>query len=265
MKKKVLLLISLLLIVTFLAGCSEINQPVTSESEGIWNEIFVYPLSWLIIKIANIFHGNWGYGLAIIIVTILIRTAILPLMVKQLKSSKRMQLIQPELQKLKQKYASKDAVTQQKFQQEQIALMQKYDINPLTGCLPILIQMPILLGFYHAIMRTEELKGNSFLWFELADKDPYFILPIIAGITTFLQQKFMTKGQPANPQLAIMLWVMPVMIVFVASMTPAALPLYWIVGNIYSIVQTFFIKTPEIAELEQTSTATSKRSGGKKK
>lgn len=264
MKKKWLAAISLVFLVVILSGCTEIDQPVTSESEGIWNQIFVYPLSWLIITIAEFFNTGYGYGLSIIVVTILIRLVILPLMVNQMKSSKKMQLIQPELQKLREKYASKDAVTQQKFQQEQMLLMQKYQINPLAGCLPILIQMPILLGFYHAIMRTEEIKGHSFLWFELASPDPFFILPILAGVTTFIQQKVMTKGQPYNPQLAVMLWMMPIMIIIFALFVPAALALYWLVGNIFSIIQSYFIKTPELAGLTK-ETASSDRPGGKKK
>lgn len=264
MKKKLFLIFGLIFLVALLSGCTEINEPITKDSEGIWNEFFVYPLSWLIIKIAQLFGNGWGYGLSIIVITIMIRFAILPLMLNQMRSMKAMQLIQPELEKLKKKYSSKDAVTQQKLQQEQLALMQKYNINPLSGCLPIIIQMPILIGFYHAIMRTEEIKGHEFLWFELAAPDPFFILPIIAGLTTFLQQKITMKGQNSNPQMQMMLWLMPAMIIIFAWYLPAALPLYWIVGNIFSIVQSQFIKTPELADLQKGS-ATSARSGGRKK
>lgn len=258
-KKRIFVFISLLFTAFLLAGCTSINEPITSESTGVWNELIVYPLSWLIIKIAGLFGTEWGYGLSIIIITILIRFALLPLMVKQMKSSKAMQAIQPELQELKKKYSSKDAVTQQKFQEEQLKLMQKYDINPMAGCLPILIQLPILLGFYHAIMRTEAIKGNSFLWFELSAPDPFFILPIIAGATTYFQQRVLMKGQEGNPQLMMMQWLMPIMIVIFSFYLPSALPLYWIVGNIFSIVQSYFIKTPELAN------ANPGRSGGKKK
>jgi YidC/Oxa1 family membrane protein insertase len=263
-KNKVFVLISLLFAVIFLAGCTEIDEPITQNSSGVWNEIIVYPLSWLIIKIAQFFGGAWGYGFSIIVITILIRLVLLPLMVKQLKSSKAMQAIQPELMKLKEKYKSKDAVTQRKFQEEQLKLMQKYDVNPMAGCLPILIQLPILLGFYHAIMRTEEIKGNTFLWFELAEPDPFFILPVVAGVLTFVQQKVLMKGQQQNPQMAMMLWMMPIMIVVFALFLPSALPLYWIVGNIFSIAQSYFIKTPEIA-ISQTESAKAGRTGGKKK
>ncbi|TNM50833.1 membrane protein insertase YidC, partial [Streptomyces sp. NP160] len=73
-------------------------------------------------------------------------------------------------------------------------LFQKHGVNPLAGCLPLFIQMPILIGFYHAIMRTEEIARHNFLWFDLGEKDPFFILPLVAGVTTFIQQKMMMAG-----------------------------------------------------------------------
>jgi YidC/Oxa1 family membrane protein insertase len=230
-----------------LAGCSQINEPITSESTGFWDQYIVYPLSQVIVFFAEIMGNN--YGLSIIVVTILIRLLILPLMLKQLKSSKAMQALQPEILKLREKYSSKDQKTQQKLQQETMALFQKNGVNPLAGCFPILIQMPILLGFYQAIMRTHEISNHTFLWFDLGERDPFFILPIVAGITTFTQQKLMMAGNPAtsqNPQMAMMLWLMPIMIVVFAINFPAALSLYWVVGNLFMIGQTFLIKTPEI-------------------
>ncbi|NSL52356.1 YidC family membrane integrase SpoIIIJ [Calidifontibacillus erzurumensis] len=252
MKKKFALLAALALLAV-LSGCNQINEPITPESEGIWNKYFVYPLSWLIVYVANMFGEN--YGLSIIIVTIIIRLAILPLMIKQTQNSKAMQAIQPELKALQQKYASKDPKTQQKLQQETMALFQKHGVNPLAGCLPLLIQMPILIGFYHAIMRTEEIANHNFLWFDLGNSDPYYILPLIAGITTFLQQKIMMKGMESNPQMKMMLYVMPVMIVIFAISFPAALSLYWVVGNIFMIIQTYFIKGPNKTEADQTGGA----------
>ena len=230
-----------------LSGCTEINEPVTAESEGIWNTIFVYPLSWVIIKIAEIF--NEGYGLSIVIVTILIHLLILPLSIKQLKSSKAMQEIQPKLQELQKKYSSKDATTQQKLQQETMQLFQKNGVNPLAGCLPIFVQMPILIAMYHAIMRTAEISTHNFLWFELGSPD--YILPILTGAFTFLQQKLMMSTNSAskqNPQMAmqmqVMLYVMPIMIGVMAFFFPAALALYWVTGNIFMVVQTLLINKP---------------------
>ncbi|MFN2745017.1 MULTISPECIES: YidC family membrane integrase SpoIIIJ [Bacillus] len=264
LKRRILLLFSMIGVLVLLAGCTQINQPITAESEGFWNSYIVYPLSQLITYVANLMNEN--FGLAIIIVTLLIRLLILPLMIKQTRSSKAMQALQPEMQKLREKYSSKDQKTQQKLQQETMALMQKHGVNPLAGCFPILIQMPILIGFYHAIMRTREIAEHSFLWFDLGERDPYFILPILAGVFTFIQQKLMMAGNAQqNPQMAMMLWLMPIMIVIFAINFPAALSLYWVVGNLFMIAQTFFIKGPDLKAERQEATAGGKKSGGKKK
>lgn len=258
MKKKIFLIIAIVGLMAVLSGCTEFNKDITPESKGFWNQYIVFPLSWLIQEVATI-CGN-SYGLSIIIVTIIIRLAILPLMIKQTKSSKAMQALQPELQKLKEKYKSKDAKTQQQMQQEQMQLFQKYNVNPLAGCLPLVIQMPILIGFYHAINRTPQIRESMFLWFDLGSHD--YVLAFIAGITTFIQQKIMMAGTPnQNPQMSIMLWVMPIMIIVIGISLPAALPLYWIVGNIFMIIQTYFIKTPEV---QPVAPARGKSGGAKK-
>ncbi|MDF0728488.1 YidC family membrane integrase SpoIIIJ [Cytobacillus sp. S13-E01] len=241
-----------------MTGCTEVNVPINAESEGFWNSYIVYPLSWLITYFANLTNEN--YGLAIIIVTLIIRFAILPLMIKQTKSSKAMQALQPEMQELRKKYSSKDQKTQQKLQQETMQLFQKHGVNPLAGCFPLIIQMPILIGFYHAIMRTEAIANHNFLWFDLGESDPYYILPLVAGLTTFIQQKIMMAGTAnQNPQMAMMLYIMPVMIIVFAVTFPAALSLYWVVGNLFMIVQTYFIKGPDLKE------ASEKPAGGAKK
>lgn len=228
-----------------MTGCMEYDQPITAESTGFWNQYIVYPLSLLIIKMAEIAAGS--YGISIILVTLIIRLAILPLMIKQTKSSKAMQALQPEMKALKEKYSSKDQKTQQKLQQETMALFQKNGVNPLAGCFPLIIQMPVLIGFYHAISRTREIAEHNFLWFDLGSPDPFYALPLIAGVTTFIQQKMMMAGTAnQNPQMAMMLWMMPIMIVVFAINFPAALSLYWVVGNIFMIVQTYFIKGPEL-------------------
>jgi YidC/Oxa1 family membrane protein insertase len=254
-KKKLTLLLTLTVLVSLMSGCMDVTTPINDDSEGIWNSYFVLPLSKLILWFADAFAGS--YGIAIILVTLLIRFALLPLMIKQTQSSKAMQALQPEIKALREKYSSKDAKTQQELQRETMALFQKHKVNPLAGCLPIIVQMPILIAFYHAIMRTEEIEG-MFLWFSLTEPD--FILPFLAGLTTFIQQKVMMRGtEGANPQMAMMLWIMPIMIIVFAFMFPAALALYWVVGNIFMIVQTYFIKGPNI------DTKSENKVGGKKK
>ncbi|MFS0865530.1 YidC family membrane integrase SpoIIIJ [Fredinandcohnia sp. 179-A 10B2 NHS] len=255
LKRRILLLSMLIGLLLLLTGCTEVNEPITAESEGVWNKYFVYPLSWLITYFGELFGD---YGLAIIVVTLIIRFALLPLMIKQTKSSKAMQAIQPELQKLREKYSSKDQATQQKLQQETMQLFQKHGVNPLAGCFPLLIQMPILIGFYHAIMRTREIAEHNFLWFDLGEADPFYILPLVAGVTTFIQQKITMIGMENNPQMTMMLWLMPIMIVVFAISFPAALSLYWVVGNIFMVVQTILIKGPDLK-------AASGNAGGAKK
>jgi YidC/Oxa1 family membrane protein insertase len=258
-KKRLLAVLVLIGLVTVLSGCMEYNQPITEESSGFWNEYIVYPLSLLITKVSEFFNGS--YGLGIIIVTLIIRLAILPLMIKQTKNSKAMQALQPEMQKLREKYSSKDAQTQQKLQQETMGLFQKHGVNPLAGCFPLIVQMPILIGFYHAISRTEEIKNHTFLWFDLGLPDPLYLLPLIAGATTFIQQKMMMAGTAnQNPQMAMMLYIMPVMIIIFAINFPAALSLYWVVGNLFMIAQTYFIKGPDIKEQKELA-----KNGGAKK
>lgn len=251
MKKKLLMLIGFIGVIVLLSGCTQIDQDITAESEGIWNSFFVYPLSWLLVKVAEIFNAEFGYGLAIVIVTLLIRFVLLPLNIKQIKSSKAMQQIQPELQKLREKYSSKDQQTQMKLQQETMELFQKSGANPLAGCLPIIVQMPILLAFYHAIMRTAELRNHEFLWFTLGEPDPIYLLPILTAGFTFLQQKIMMQGMntqqannPMMPQMTMMLYIMPIMIGVFALFLPSALALYWVVGNIFMVLQTLLVRNP---------------------
>lgn len=240
MKKKLSLVFLLIIATVLLAGCSEFNEPIYSNSEGFWNEYIVWPL----VSAITFFTELLGtYGLGIIAVTIIIRLIILPLMIKQTKSSKNMQEVQPELQKLKEKYSSKDAVTQQKYQQEMMALFKERGINPAAGCLPVFVQMPILIGFYHAISRmnnTPEINLGSFIGFELAE--PSIILAVLAGIMQFIVLR--TGPAMDNPQMKIMMYIMPFMIIGFGSVLPAALTLYWVVGNIISIIQNLFIYKP---------------------
>lgn len=247
------MILGLLFVMT---GCFNIKEPINASSEGIWDTYFVYPLSKVIIYFADLFND---YGLAIIVVTIIIRIVILPLMIKQTKNAKAMQDIQPEMQKLREKYSAKDQKTQQKLQQEMMGMFQERGINPLAGCFPLLIQMPILIALYHAIMRTEEIGGHQFLWVMLDAPDPFYILPIVAAATTFFQQKMILVSD--NPQMKVMLYVMPIMILMFALFLPAALTLYWVVGNLFMIAQTYFITGPNARKPKPAAGPT----GGKKK
>ncbi len=222
----------------FLAGCSEFRDPIYANSEGFWNHYVVWPL----VSLINTFKDLLGsYGFAIIAVTIIIRLVLLPLMIKQTQSSKRMQEVQPELNALKTKYKSKDAVTQQKYREEMQKIMSEKKINPAAGCLPVIIQMPILFGFYHAISRMNVTYDiGKFLWFELAL--PSITLAVIAGLIQFTVLR--TGPAMDNPQMKVMMYIMPFMIMIFGSFLPAALALYWVVGNIISFIQNVFIYKP---------------------
>ncbi|WP_207634113.1 membrane protein insertase YidC [Halalkalibacter urbisdiaboli] len=246
--KKTSLFIILIVITITLSGCGASQQPITADSQGIWNHFFVYPMSWIIITVADLLNGN--FGLSIIVVTILIRVMLLPLMLKQQKSSRAMQALRPEIEALQKKYGQeeqkKDPKNVQKMQQELMALYQQNGVNPAAGCLPIFIQMPVLMAFYFAIMRTEEIAFHTFLWFDLGNPDPLFILPLIAGLTTFLQVK-MTAHQLQGPMRMVM-YIMPIMIIVAGITLPSALSLYWVVGNLFMIIQTYFtvVKSPYV-------------------
>ena len=240
MNKRLLIILMLVSVTLLLSGCTEYNQPIYEDSNGFWNEFIVWPL----VSFITLFKELLGtYGLGIVMVTIIIRLAILPLMIKQTKSAKKMQDVQPELAKLKQKYSSKDAATQQKYQQEMMALFKDKGVNPAAGCLPVVIQMPILIGFYHAISRmnsTPEINLGSFLWFPLAE--PSIILAVLAGIMQFLVLR--TGPAMDNPQMKIMMYFMPVMIIGFGIFLPSALTLYWVIGNIISLMQNMVIYKP---------------------
>ncbi len=244
-----------MLAAVMLAGCGEFNQPISSKSEGFWNEFIVWPL----VSAIKFFADHLGtYALGIIAVTIIIRLCILPLTIKQINSSKKMQEIQPKLKELQAKYASKDAETQKKYQEEMMALMSSSGVNPLAGCLPIFIQMPILIGFYHAISRmnnTPELFDlGNFLGVHLADKS--IIFAVVAGIMQFIALS--TGPATDNPQMKIMKFIMPVMIVIFGLALPAALSLYWVVSNIITVIQNLIIYKPWIKK-EATETGGAKK------
>lgn len=245
MNRRQLNMLLLLLMVLVLAGCNVQNPPpIGPDATGFWDKYFVWPLSWLIIESSMILGENYGIG--ILVATIIIRLLILPLMIKQIKSSKMMQALQPEMQKIREKYKNDP----QKAQQETMLLFQKHNVNPLAGCLPLLVQMPILIAFYHAIIRTPEIKTHTFLWMSLGEKDPYYILPIIAAVTTYLQSKMMGSATQNNPQMQMMLVMMPLMILAIAVTLPSALSLYWVYGNIFTIIQTYFLYRDKGTELK---------------
>ena len=178
----------------------------------------------------------------------------IPLVVSQYRSQMKMKKMQPELQKLKKKYGdvSKDLEKQKQYQKEMSELMRSGGWNPLAGCWPIFIQMPIFSALYYAISRTEEIRTSSFLWVNLGHADPYHILPIIAALTTFIQMKVFQSNMATGEQsqmLKVQQIMMPAMILFMGFAAPSGLVLYWITGNLFTMTQTIVLR--KIMEREE--------------
>lgn len=253
--KKALVLFGALSLVLVLSACS--TDPVTSESTGIWDHYIIWNFVRAIKALSNLFGGSYGWG--IVIFTIIVRIIILPLMFYQMKSSRKSMEIQPQLKALQEKYPDRDQDSMRAMQEEQKKLYAEAGVNPVAGCLPLLVQMPVLIALYQAIFRSQELKTGSFLWMQLGDKDPYFILPVLAALFTFATSKLSTMSQPDTGQkgmMAAMTYGMPLMIFITALSVPSALSLYWVITNAFSVGQTLLINNPfkinrERAEKEQ--------------
>lgn len=239
MKKSRLILfaLTLILITSLLTAC----QASSGSGTSFFNAFLVEPFLDAIRAVAVFFGGS--FGLSIIAITILIRLILMPLMLRQYKSQQtmkeKMDMLKPELDKIQKKIKeSKKPEEQQKLQQEMFGLYKKHGVNPLAiGCLPMLIQMPVLLGFYYAIRGSEEIASHSFLWFSLGQPDLF--ITAAAGIVYYLQFKVSQSNLPAaqQKQMQFMGLISPIMIVFVSFNAPAALPLYWTVGGLFLIFQ----------------------------
>ena len=181
--------------------------------------------------------GVGSYGLAIIILTVIIKIILYPLTAKQIKSMKAMQEIAPKMKKLQEKYKDNPQLLQQKM----IQLYQDAGVNPMAGCLPMLIQMPILMALYYTFFKFDYGGGApSFLWVpNLSETDPTYILPLIAAGTTFLMQKISTVEM--NQQTKIMMIFFPLFMGFISLNLPAGLVVYWATQNVVQIVQQLLI------------------------
>ncbi len=235
----------------FLSACSRSTEPLSSSSSGFWDRYVLYYLSQFILWLSDLFGGN--YALGIIVFTVLIRVLLLPVTHMQIKSQRKMQEIQPELNRIKKKYPNRDSASMEMMQKEQQALMDKHDVNQLAGCLSLFIQLPVMMALYQTIQRTHELNQGHFFWTSLGSRDPYLILPILAAILTFLTSYMTMKSQPEkNPAMSVMLYLMPLMIFFIGFSLPAAISLYWVVSNAFTLGQTMLLNNPYkiIAERE---------------
>jgi YidC/Oxa1 family membrane protein insertase len=226
---------------------------------NVWDIALLQPLINILVAISHYLFNN--FGLTIIVLTIIIRSILLPLTLRQLRSSKKMQDLQPQILELQKKYA-KD---KQKLQQEQMKLYKQSGVNAAGCALTMIIQFPIWIALYQSIIFAlavvpESLLNlssylyswavplaqlplnNAFLGMNLASGN--IILAILVGVSMWIQQKMVTTTNPdpaQNQQSQMMLWMMPLMFTFFSFTFPAGLALYWLVSNIYSIVVQYFV------------------------
>lgn len=194
------------------------------------------------------------WGVAIILLTVIIKTALYPLQLKQMRSMRGMTRLQPKIKELQQKYKDQP----QKINTEIAELYKKHNINPLAGCLPLLIQLPILFSLYGALLKFDYGTGVGahFIWFNMSDKhDPLFILPVLAAITTYLQTKVTTPNASTDPTQKIMLYMMPIFLGYISATVPPGLALYWVVMNVVTILQQIYINR-KLAQEDAKTTET---------
>lgn len=228
----------------------------------IWDLIILSPMINILIVVSSALFNN--FGLSIIVLTIIVRGITTPLTLKQLRSTKALQELQPKMAELHQKYG-KD---KQKLAQEQMRMYKESGVNPAGCLLPMLIQLPIWISLFQSIIRVLaivpedflKLSGHlysawpqvfslvplnsRFLWLDLAVPDKFLLLPILVGGTMWLQQKMVTSktGDPKQQaQSQMMLWIMPLMFAFLTLQFPSGLALYWVVSNVISIGMQYFI------------------------
>ncbi|GIC27196.1 inner membrane protein, 60 kDa [Vibrio cholerae] len=196
-----------------------------------WLWFIAKPLHWLLSVIQS-FVGNWG--VAIICLTFIVRGAMYPLTKAQYTSMAKMRMLQPKLQAMRERIGD----DRQRMSQEMMELYKKEKVNPLGGCLPILLQMPIFIALYWALMESVELRHSPFFgWIhDLSAQDPYYILPLLMGASMFVIQK-MSPTTITDPMQQKIMTFMPVMFTFFFLWFPSGLVLYWLVSNIVTLIQ----------------------------
>lgn len=255
------LLAALALVTVFalvLSGCAtqttQKPTPISHNSSNWWDAWVVYYLSQFVLWIAKVCGGSYGW--AIIIFTVIIRVILLPLNAVQINSTRKMQEIQPELKALQEKYSSKDLETRNKLNEETQKLYKEAGVNPYAGCLPMVIQLPVMWALYQAIWRTPEMQNGKFLWMDLGKPDPYYILPILATVFTFLSSYIATLSVPKSSQTTMtkmMSYVMAIMVGISAIVFQSAISLYWVISNLFQVGQTLVLQNPFKYRKEQES------------
>ena len=189
--------------------------------------------------------GFPNYGIAIVLMTILVKLLLYPITAKQIKSTKAMMEIQPKMKAIQTRYKDDKVMLNQKLAE----LYKEEGVNPLAGCLPLIIQMPIMIGIFYGVRDFHYAGPSGFLWMQsISQPDPMYILPVLSALTTLIQSK-QTMPDTSSPQNKIMLYFMPLFIGYISLEFPAGLVLYWVVMNIMQIIQQGLINSKEKALL----------------
>lgn len=197
---------------------------------------FAVPVRWLLVQMHE--NLNLAYGVVLVLFGILVRIILWPLNQKAMRANMKMQEMQPQLKAAQERYKDNP----QMLQQEMFRLYKEYGVNPMSGCWPMLLPMPVLFALFFVFQNAIELRGQSFLWLpDLAQKDPYYIIPLVMGASMYVLSKVGQAGMEPNPQMKMMLYIMPVMMTVLFINFASGLNLYYAVSNIASIPQQWLL------------------------
>ena len=206
-----------------------------------WMRPVVKPVVGIVLAILNFLHRNLnvGYGWVLIIFGVLMRVLLFPLNQKAMRAQMRNMAVQPLLQEIQKQYKDQP----EKLQKEMMKLYKEHGFNPLAGCVPMLLPWPVLITLFFVFQNAIQLRGESFLWLpNLSAADPFYILPVLLGASMFLMQWISLRSMPSpNPQMKMMMWMMPFMMTFIFLRFASGLNLYYATANLATIPQQFWI------------------------
>ena len=234
-----------------LPTCQEF-KPTDLGYKSLWETILIKPIAWLILKLGQLV-GN--YGISVMIMSLIIRTLMIPLSKKSMAQSENMKKAQPEIQKIEKKYANKnDNESMMAKSQETMMVYKKYNINPVSGCLTAFIQLPLFFAFLEAINRVPAIFEGSLFGMNLGmtplvglshNNYIYIGLIILIIVSTYISFKFSMSSQADNSaagQMKFMMMFMLIMISVASLSLPTAIALYWVVNNLFAIIQNIIVK-----------------------
>jgi YidC/Oxa1 family membrane protein insertase len=206
-----------------------------------WMRVVVRPVVAVVLAVLTFLHANLnvGYGWVLIIFGVMMRVLTFPLNQKAMRAQMRNMAVQPLLQEIQKKYKEQP----EKLQKEMMKLYKDHGFNPLAGCLPMLLPWPVLITLFFVFRNTIQLRGESFLWLpNLADADPLYVLPLLLGVSMFFMQWISVRSMPEpNPQMKMMMWIMPIMMTFIFFNFASGLNLYYATSNLATIPQQYLI------------------------